>query len=178
MRNDIGWVKVHRKMLDWGWVRDANIFKFYVLLILLANFTDGEFLGVKIPRGSIATSIRSLSKNMQMSDKTVQRCISELVGTGEISVRYINKKGFSIITIKKYELYQGGVVNDTTPSTTPSTTPHTTLPTTNIRSKELNNDKNVKNPSPVAEAGDNKKEVISDEDNYDPFDFHQLITFE
>ena len=46
-----GWIKLHRKILDWGWYSDINTRVVFIHLLLLANFDDRYYLGKKIKKG-------------------------------------------------------------------------------------------------------------------------------
>lgn len=117
--NENGFIKLHRSMLEWGWYKDPYVKSLFVHLLLRANYKDLNFEDKVIKRGQLVTSLRSLSNDLGMSDKTVRRCLDKLKKTKEIKVKSTNK--YTLITICNYEQYQG-VVTDTTQSTTQSTT--------------------------------------------------------
>lgn len=103
--NDIGYIKLHRKILDWQWYGDSSVFKTFITLCLIANHKDGRFLDKKIKRGQVATSIRKLANILDMDKDTVNRCLKCLESSKEIKIKKFAK--FSVITIVNYEEYQG-----------------------------------------------------------------------
>ena len=56
-------IKLNRKILKWRWYQDANTFRVFVHLILLANVTDRDFENITIQRGQLVTSQSHLSKD-------------------------------------------------------------------------------------------------------------------
>lgn len=103
--NDNGYIKLHRKIIDWQWYDDPYILKTFMTLCVMANYKDGYFLDKKIKRGQLATSIRKLSTIMRMDKDAVNRCLKCLEKSGDIKIK--RKPKFSIITICNYDLYQG-----------------------------------------------------------------------
>ncbi len=99
-----GFVKFNRKIIDWGWYTDVNTFKLFFHLILCANYTDGTFLGVKVLRGQIATSISRLAKETGLTVNEARTAKKHLESTGEITSESHGK--FSVISIPNYDLYQ------------------------------------------------------------------------
>ena len=99
-----GWIKIHRKMLDWEWFTDTNTAHLFLYLLLKANVEDGRFQGWSVPRGSLITSYDHLSKATGMSFQSVRTALSHLVSTGEVTSKVTNK--FTYITICNYESYQ------------------------------------------------------------------------
>lgn len=133
-----GFIKIFRKFTEWEWFNDAYVVKAWIWMLLQANFRDKNWRGKNIKRGQFLTSVRHMADSLEMADKTVQSILKRLQSTGEINM-VSDKKWGTLITICKYEDYQGSVVNDTTPTTTPLTTLVTTPLTTNIRNKESKN---------------------------------------
>lgn len=44
------YIKLSRNLLDWGWYKDANTSRVFLHCLLKANWKDGEYYGVRIPR--------------------------------------------------------------------------------------------------------------------------------
>lgn len=101
-----GYIKLYRQMLDWGWYDDTNTKVVFIHLLLIANFTDREWHGITIPRGSVATSIRKISTELKLSEQSVRTALEHLKSTGEITSKGYSK--FTMISIKNYDLYQSG----------------------------------------------------------------------
>lgn len=130
--NDIGYIKFHRKTINWQWVSDPSVFVCFWLMASMANYKDGYFQRRKIKRGQLVTSVRKLADLFYMNERTIMRCLKCLEESGEIKIKHLPK--YTIITICNYEKYQGVVNNTTEPTTQP-----TTQPTTNQRNKEIKN---------------------------------------
>ena len=46
-----GWIKLHRKILDWEWYTDAPVRILFEHLLLTANSEDKKWRGMTIKRG-------------------------------------------------------------------------------------------------------------------------------
>lgn len=99
-----GWICLHRKMLDWEWYSDANTFRLFIHLLLLANHEEKKWKGQVIERGQLVTSISHLSEETGLTIKQVRTCLKKLRTTGEVTSKGTNQ--FTLITIVKYADYQ------------------------------------------------------------------------
>jgi len=99
-----GWIKLHRKILNWEWYRDDNVFKVFIYLLLSANHEDNKWKGISLKRGQLVAGRNSISANTGISVQSVRTCLNRLKSTSEITIKPTNK--YSIITITKYEDYQ------------------------------------------------------------------------
>ncbi len=102
--NMSNYVKISRKILEWGWYRDEHTKSLFLHCLLKANWKDGEFKGIVIKRGQFATSIPKLQVELELTSNEVRTAIKHLKSTGEITVRSYSK--FSVITVVKYDSYQ------------------------------------------------------------------------
>jgi hypothetical protein len=100
----IGFVKLHRKLINWEWYSDINTCRLFLHLILTAKFKDEKWRGIDIKRGQVLTGRISLAKSTSLTESQIRTAISKLKSTNEISVKITNE--FSIITLTNYELYQ------------------------------------------------------------------------
>ena len=106
----MGHIKIDRKILEWEWYKDLNTCRLFFHLLLRANWKDGRFQGMEIPRGSLVTSYNNLAAETGLSVKNVRTALKHLETTGEVAVNRHTK--FSVVTIKNYNLYQSdGIVN-------------------------------------------------------------------
>ena len=105
------YIFLNRKLLDWGWYKDINTKTVFIHCLLKANWKNGIFQGEQIPRGSFVTSNEKLAKETGLSVSKVRTAIKHLELTGEIASKGTSK--FTVITVKKYDLYQkNDMVND------------------------------------------------------------------
>lgn len=100
-----GWVKLHRKMLEWEWYDDANCFRVFMHLILSANHKDGKWRGITIKRGEHLTSLGKLADSTGLSVSKVRTALSKLESTGEIASH--SQAQHTVFKVKKYDTYQG-----------------------------------------------------------------------
>ena len=105
-----GWIKLHRKILNWEWWDDHETFKLFVYLLLTANHADRTYRGTLIKRGQLRTSRDKLSMSTSMTDRKIRTAIANLISTKDIEVVSTNR--FSLITICSYDSYQSLVVEN------------------------------------------------------------------
>jgi len=104
-----GWIKLHRKMLQWEWYDDINTKCLFIHCLLKANIEDKKWRGITIKRGQLYTSVAKLSKELKLSSKQIRTAINKLEKTGEIIRQKSANKGAkhgTMITVCKYEDYQ------------------------------------------------------------------------
>lgn len=99
-----GFIKLHRKILDWEWYDDPNCMRLFLHCLLRANFKDNNWRGIEIKRGSFLTSLDSLSKETKLSVSQIRTSIKKLKSTGELASS--SHARHSVITIVGYESYQ------------------------------------------------------------------------
>ena len=103
MKHD-GWIKMHRKLLEWEWYTDSKIVHLFVHLLLKANHKDSKYRGMIIKRGQLITGRKLLSIETGMSERNIRTCLDRLKTTNELTIKATNK--YSIVTICNYEIYQ------------------------------------------------------------------------
>lgn len=101
-----GYIKLHRKLLDWGWYSDPNTFRVFMHLLLIASYEENEYRGRKIKPGQAVIGRKKLAKDLGMSEQSVRTSLQHLVSTNEITIEPTNK--FSIVTIGSWAKYQVG----------------------------------------------------------------------
>lgn len=100
-----GYIKLHRKFLDWEWYRDINTSRLFLHMIFKANWKPGRFQGIEIGRGEFVSSYNTLSQESGLSVMSVRTAVKHLISTGELTVSKHSK--FTVFTIKNYSQYQG-----------------------------------------------------------------------
>lgn len=137
----MGHIKIDRRILEWEWYKDLNTCRLFFHLLLRANWKDGRFQGMEIPRGSLVTSYNNLAAETGLSVKNVRTALKHLETTGEVAVNRHPK--FSVVTIKNYNLYQSdGIVTGSQPASNRQATGKqvaTIEEVKKVRSKESNN---------------------------------------
>lgn len=99
-----GWIKLHRKMVKWEWYDDANTFRLFVHLLIMANHKETKWRGLTIPRGQLLTGRKLLAAELGISEQSVRTSLARLKSTSEITIKSTNK--FSVITVCNYCEYQ------------------------------------------------------------------------
>lgn len=107
--NDDGFIKIHRRMLKWEWYKDTNTKVLFLHCLLKANWKDGRFQGIEVPRGSFVTSLSTLSEELSSKEQiftvqNVRTSLKHLTLTGELTSKSYSK--YRIITVNKYNEYQ------------------------------------------------------------------------
>ena len=139
-----GWIKLHRKFCGWEWFNISEMVHLFIYLLINANHEDGNWRGISIKRGQIINGRNSLPENTGISSQTIRTCLSRLKSTNEITIKSTNK--YSIITITKYDDYQGLILNSNqqtnqpTPNNQPATNQQLTTNKNNKEEKEYKED--------------------------------------
>lgn len=99
-----GWIKLHRKLLEWEWYNDNNTKILFLHLLLTANHKEKKWQGLTIKRGQKITSLAHLSQETNLTIQQTRTALSKLKSTNEITIKTTNKN--TLITIEKYSDYQ------------------------------------------------------------------------
>lgn len=99
-----GWIKLHRKLINWEWYQDSNMVHLFIHLLLSANHKPGKWRGISIERGQLITGRNKLSEQTGISQQSIRTCLDKLKATSELTSKPTNK--YTIITICNYDDYQ------------------------------------------------------------------------
>ena len=99
-----GFVKIDRKILNWEWWDDVNVFRLFVTILLLANWEDKSWHGREIKRGQLFTSISSLSKKSGLTVKQTRVALNKLIRTHEVASERASNG--TLLTVVNYDVYQ------------------------------------------------------------------------
>ena len=133
-----GYIKLYRKLIQWGWYQDNVVKSLFLHCLLMASFKDFTWMGNSLKAGQFITSYKSLADELGFSVQQVRTAIKKLESTEEITSKSTNK--FTVITVLNWENYQ---IEDIVSNTVSNN------PTTNEQQhrKNVKNYKNVKNSS-------------------------------
>lgn len=101
-----GYIKLHRKILDWEWFQDPNTLTLFIYLLAKANHKAKKWQGQTIERGQLVTSFAKMSEETGLSVRNVRTALAHLESTGEVTRKATNKR--QTITVENYTSYQGG----------------------------------------------------------------------
>lgn len=136
---NVGWIKLHRQILNWEWYSDTNTFRLFLHLLLTANFKDQKYQGKLIKKGSLLTGRDKLSYETGLSVREVRTCLERLKSTNEIAIKS-NSKGTEI-QIVNYDKYQ--VETNETTNERPANDQQTTTIKEGKENKERKEKKNI-----------------------------------
>ncbi len=132
-----GWIKIHRKFLDWQWFEKSEAVHLFIYLLLKANHKDSQWQGIDIKRGQFISSLGKISTDTGISLQSIRTLLNKLEKTNEIELKSTNK--FTIVTICKYECYQDENEETNKQLTNKQQTTNKQLTTNKNDKKEKNN---------------------------------------
>jgi DNA-binding transcriptional MerR regulator len=135
-----GWIKIHRKFLDWEWFNKSEAVHLFLYMVLKANHKDNKWQGNDVKRGQFISSLGNISSATGITIQQIRTILKKLEKTNEIKVKSTSQ--FTIVTICKYECYQ-----DENEEANKPTTNH--QQTTNKQSTTNKNEKKEKNEKEV-----------------------------
>lgn len=100
-----GWVKLYRGLVDWQWVKSPNHVAVFIQLLIRANYKETKWRMETIMPGQLLTGRKQLKDWTGLSEMQIRRVLDDLENSAEINRKRTSK--FSIITIAKWEMYQG-----------------------------------------------------------------------
>ena len=139
-----GWIKLHRKFVNWEWFSTTNMVHIFIYLLLSANHKDGKWKGVVVKRGQMITGRKKIAEDTGISEQSVRTCLDKLKSTNEIAIKVTNK--YSIITILKYDDYQTRIDDNNQQSN-------------HLDNQQLTNNQPTTNHKQEEEEGKEEKEV-------------------
>lgn len=99
-----GFVKLHRKMIEWGWYSDCVVKDVFLHIIMTANYAPGQYMGHELKPGDAIIGLKKLSSELGFSIQQVRTALKKLESTGEISIFSTNR--FSIASVENWAFYQ------------------------------------------------------------------------
>ncbi len=141
-----GWLKLHRKITEWEWYSDTNVYRLFTHLLFIANYEETRWCGEVIMPGQCVTGRENLAKSTSLTPQQVRTCLDKLKSTNEITIKTTNK--YSIITIVHWLIYQQDNQQDNQQTTNKQ-------PTNNQQVTTPKEDKNLR-------TKESKKELLSE----------------
>lgn len=138
----IGWIKLHRKLLNWEWWGDHNTTILFIYLLLKANHEDKKWKGITCKRGQVITGLHKINQQTSLPIQKIRTSIKRLKSTNEITTKSTNK--FTIITLNNWDDYQLELTSKSTSKLTNNQQTTNKQLTTNKNYKNVKNDKNIR----------------------------------
>ena len=131
--DNIGWVKIHRSLLQWEWWSDLPTRTLFITMLLMVNRQDKKWQGKVIKKGSFVTSREHLATLSGLSVQQVRRALDNLQTTSEITKQTTNQ--YTQIALLNWDLYQ---------SAQPTNNQQTTNKQPQLKKIRKKEDKNIK----------------------------------
>lgn len=143
-----GFIKLHRKLVAWGWYQDYVVKDVFLHLLLTANFKDTSWRDITLKEGQLVTGTKKLAEDLGFSRQQVRTALDKLKSTNEITIKSTNK--YSIITVVNWGDYQSSEESLTSTSTKSATNeqPTSNQQITNNQPQRKNN-KNKRNKKEI-----------------------------
>ena len=138
-----GFVKLHRKMIEWGWYSDCVVKDVFLHILMVAAFKPGQYLGHEIQPGQAVIGRKKLADELGFSEQQVRTALKKLECTGEITLFSTNK--FTIATVENWAFYQGDDFDNNQQSTNNQPTNNQQITNNQPHLKNVKNVNNVKN---------------------------------
>lgn len=136
----MGYIKIDRKLKDWQWKTNPNTLALWIHILLEANYEDRTWKGIEVPKGTLITSLKSLSEKTGLTVQQTRTALSNIQTTHEITIKSTNK--YTLITVNKWEQYQGSsktTTNKITNKKEETQQTNNTQINNTIRNKEIKN---------------------------------------
>ena len=101
---ELGYIKLHRKLLEWEWYKDIPVRILFEHCLLRANRKNNVWHGKTIEQGSFVTSLDNLAYETGLSKMQIRTALNKLKLTHEITHKTTHQ--YSIISINNWNVYQ------------------------------------------------------------------------
>lgn len=108
--SNIGWIKLHRKILNWEWYGDVNVCRVYIHLLLTANFEEKKWNGIVLNKGDCTFTLGSLSEILNLSCQQIRTALEKLKTSNNITI--LSTSRYHRINITKYNSFLGEELNN------------------------------------------------------------------
>ncbi len=149
-----GFVKLHRKLIAWGWYQDYVVKDVFLHLLLTANFKDSQWRGITLKKGQLITGSKRLADDLGFTRQQVRTALGKLKSTNEITIETTNR--YSLITIVNWNDYQSDDDTSTNKSTKSAT------------NKQPTDNQQITNKQPQRKNDKNNKESKEEKESVVP----------
>lgn len=99
-----GFIRLHRKIVDWCWYTDPVTKAVFLDLLLLATYTPRQVKYEHLEPGQCIASYPLLAKRNRISIQQARTALEHLKSTGEVTVRVTAR--YSVVTLVNWASYQ------------------------------------------------------------------------
>lgn len=99
-----GFIKIHRKLIEWGWYSNSVVKDVFIHILMIATFKEGYYQGQKLNPGDAIIGVKRLADELGFSVQQVRTALKKLESTKEISLKSTNR--FTVATVVNWEFYQ------------------------------------------------------------------------
>ena len=99
-----GYIKLYRKLIQWGWYQDNVVKSLFLHCLLMASFRDFSWKGNQLKAGQFITNYKALAEELGFTVQQVRTAIKKLENTQEITSKSTNK--YTVITVLNWDNYQ------------------------------------------------------------------------
>ncbi len=99
-----GWIKLHRKIMEWEWWDDFNVLRLWIYILLMANHTARSWHGITVPAGTFITSLDKLAAGTKLTVNEVRTALDKLKACANITCRVTNK--YQAVSVVNWAAYQ------------------------------------------------------------------------
>ena len=99
-----GWIKMHRKIKEWEWFTEPNVYHVFSYLLFTVTHKEIKIKGKILKPGQYFLSYDKIAVDTGLTRQKVRTAIDKLISTNEIKVTSTSQK--TLFTVVKWDLYQ------------------------------------------------------------------------
>lgn len=160
----VGYVLIHRDIMDWEWYQSPNVSRLYFHLIFKVNFKDKKWQGNLVERGQLITSYNHLAIELNLSVQVIRTALQKLLEGGYIKIKPTNR--FTLITLVNYDKFQTAKSESNKPINNQRTLRKQSGNKLSTTTKEGNKEKKV-NKEKIEVRRENFKNQVFEHSQYD-----------
>ena len=85
-----GFIKLYRKMLEWGWYDDGPTKDVFIHLLLIASYEDKFYRGILLERGQVVTTVKEMEVKLGLTTRQIRTALSKLISTNEVTKKSVD----------------------------------------------------------------------------------------
>ena len=99
-----GFIKLHRKLVEWGWYSDSVVKCVFLHILMVANFKNTQYMGRELKPGQAIIGRKKMAAELGFSEQQIRTALNKLKSTGEITLESTNR--YTIATVENWAMYQ------------------------------------------------------------------------